>query len=89
MKIFTSHRKNKKYFAIFDDGTITHFGDSRYEDYTQHHDVNRRTAYIKRHSNEDYSDPRTAGSLSRFILWGDSTDINRNIRSFKSRYRLK
>lgn len=27
---------------------LIHFGDSRYEDYTQHKDQKRRTAYLKR-----------------------------------------
>jgi len=31
----------------------------------------------------------TAGSLSRWILWGDSTSLETNIRSFKQRFNLK
>lgn len=46
------------------------FGDIGYEDYTQHHDMNRQQSYIHRHSaREDFNNPMTAGALSRWILW--------------------
>jgi hypothetical protein len=31
----------------------------------------------------------TAGSLSKWILWGASTSIRENIRDFKKRFNLK
>lgn len=31
----------------------------------------------------------TAGSLSRWILWGDSINLETNIRSFKKKFNLK
>ena len=36
-----STRKNKKYVAQVN-GKQVHFGDSRYEDYTKHHDKDRQ-----------------------------------------------
>ena len=87
LKIVKSHLKNKKYDAILDDRVIP-FGASGYEDYTQHHSKIRRNAYISRHSkNEDWTSIN-AGSLSRYILWGDSTDINENIKNYKIHFHL-
>ena len=94
LKIVKSHLANKKLDAIFtyDDGktkTIA-FGASNFSDYTIHHDKDRRQRYITRHSkHEQFNDPMTAGSLSRWILWGDSINLETNIRSFKKKFNLK
>mgnify|MGYP003627550529 CR=1 FL=1 len=42
-----STRKNKKWMVKYGDHWI-HFGDSRYQDYTQHRDKERQKAYLKR-----------------------------------------
>lgn len=86
-RIKKSNRKNKKFVAIFDDDEVIHFGDSRYEDYTQHHDIKRKHRYIQRHQNQDWSDPKKAGTLSRYILW-DTQNIDRNIERYKKRFNL-
>jgi hypothetical protein len=40
-----------------------------------------KKAYIARHRvNEDWGDIRTAGALSRFILWGPTRSISQNAR---------
>ena len=78
-----------KWVAVFDDGTRTAFGAVGYQDYTQHHDPLRRANYLNRHrSSENWSNPKTAGSLSRYILWGDSTSLEANLRAFKRRFSL-
>ena len=65
------------------------FGAKGYEDYTQHHDTDRRRLYIERHkANENWSKPDSPGALSRFILWGESTSLARNIAAFKKRFNL-
>ena len=48
-QIFKSNRKNKKFYVIVNNKKI-HFGDKRYEDFTQHKDKKRRENYIKRAS---------------------------------------
>ena len=53
-KPFKSQRKNKK-FSVYVKGKdgkpkLIHFGDSRYEDFTQHKDKKRRESYRKRAS---------------------------------------
>ena len=74
--IMPSTRKTKKFMAIYPDNTITHFGAKGYEDYTIHKDKERRNRYIDRHEkNEDWSRNawKTAGFLSRWILWNKPT----------------
>jgi hypothetical protein len=81
-----SEKKNKKYKALFTDGTITHFGAKNYDDYTTHKDDKRKMRYINRHkNNENWYNPKSAGALSRWILWNKKTmqsSINDYVRMF-------
>lgn len=82
-----------KYTAVFthaDGSTRTiRFGAAGMSDYTQHHDKLRRQRYRTRHrGRENWSDPETAGSLSRHLLWGDSTSFQSNLSAFKRRFSL-
>ena len=90
LQITTSDNINKKYKAVFtkpDGKTKTiHFGAKGYEDYTQHHDKDRRTLYRQRHEKDLKGDPMRAGYLSYYILWGNSIYLDTNIRSFKMKY---
>jgi hypothetical protein len=89
-----SRRAGKKRQAYFtDDGRhrTVHFGATGYQDYTMHHDPERRRRYLERHGRgrEDWDRCDTAGSLSRWVLWGDSTSRAENERAFRKRFRLK
>ena len=90
--ITTSENPKKKYKAIFtkDDGTkikTVHFGANGYEDFTTHHDKDRRRLYRQRHEKDlKTNDPMRSGYLSYYILWGNSTDIQTNIKSFKNKF---
>ena len=90
LQITTSDNPKKKYKAIFtkpDGKTKTiHFGASGYQDYLQTHDKNQRERYRKRHEKDLKGDPMRAGYLSYYILWGNSTNIQTNIRSFKNKF---
>lgn len=91
ISIDKSHRKNKKFVAVFKLGNKyknVHFGDSRYKDYTQTGDKNKRYAYWNRHRKEISQSPDTPGILSLYVLWGDTADINKNIRIFKKLFNL-
>lgn len=67
---------------------VTHFGATGYEDFTIHKDVARRQRYLDRHKNkEEWSDPTTAGALSRWILWNKPT-LAASIADFKKRFKL-
>ena len=48
-----------------------------------------RDNYIARHRvRENFSNPITAGSLSRHILWGQSRNWPSNVRSFKRKFNV-
>ena len=88
ISIKPSSRKDKKYMALFSDGTIIHFGQHGYDDYTIHRDKRRKALYLKRHSpRENWDDFRTAGALSRWILWNRPT-IDSSMLDYKKRFDL-
>lgn len=93
-----STAKNKKFTAVFShdkDGKrvkikTTQFGDSRYQDYTQTKDKTKRDQYRRRHKTDlTTNDYMRAGYLSYYLLWGDSSSLNANIKSYKKRFKLK
>jgi len=88
MGLTISPNPAKKYRYTFSDGKHTDFGSKGMDDYTKPpHDKAQRARYLARHrANENWSNPRSAGSLSRHILWGDSTSIQANLASFKSKF---
>ena len=89
MDIEYSKRKDKRFVAIFEDGTKINFGLKNGNTYIDHQDKKKRENYIKRHQvNENFNNPKSAGSLSRWILWGDDIDINTNIKKFKQKFNL-
>lgn len=92
LKVVKSDRPGKKWKAVFDvDGRskTTHFGASGMQDYTQHHDKERRERYRSRHKKDlDTKDPTRAGYLAYEILWGPSTSMEENIKYYKSKYGL-
>lgn len=80
-----SPNKNKKYRAIFQDGSFVDFGAAGYQHYfdkiglysnLNHYDVDRRISYIKRHSaikkkdgSRAISDTHSPAYLSLHYLW--------------------
>ena len=90
LQILKSDKSEKKFKAVFtkDDGKTktVHFGASGYEDYTQHKNLERRRLYRQRHVKDLKGDPMRAGYLSYYILWGESTNFQTNLRSFKHKF---
>ena len=78
-----------KYVAEFHNPyQLVPFGALGYEDFTIHGDKKRKTAYLRRHrKNEDWTNPRTAGALSRYILWNKPT-IEQSIKDFEKRFNV-
>ena len=88
-----SPNPQKKYRAVFEDsdGHIIHtdYGDSSMEDYTQHHDKDRREAYRLRHRKDlATNDPTRAGFLSYYVLWGPYTSFRSNVEAYKRKFNL-
>jgi hypothetical protein len=89
MEIYDSPRKMKRFVAVFADGTTTHFGSKNSKTYIDHGDDVKRANYIARHRvRENWNDYKSPGALSRYITWGDSSDILKNIREYKRRFNL-
>jgi len=87
-----STNPKKKYMAIFKkDGKkvkTTHFGAAGMSDYTKHKDKKRKQQYLTRHKiRENWDNYMSAGSLSRYILWGEPT-LRTSIRKYKKRFGL-
>ena len=58
-------------------------------DYTIHKDKKRKERYMKRHKvNENWNDPTTSGSLSRYILWNKPT-LKASIEDYRKRFKIK
>ena len=85
-----SPKEGKKMVAIFYEDNkkkkTIHFGAEGMSDYTKHRDDERKKRYLKRHKKrENWNDPMTAGSLSRFILWNKPT-LKASIADYKRRF---
>ena len=85
-----STNPKKKYMAIFyEDGKkikTTHFGARGMSDYTKHKDKARKQRYMNRHKvREDWSNPMSAGALSRWILW-NKPSLRVSINDYKQRF---
>jgi len=88
IRLTESPLKSKKLRAYFSDGTHTDFGSRGYDDYTTHHDEDRKERYLKRHSKrEDWEDYKSAGALSRWILWNEKT-IEKSLKEYIRHFKL-
>ena len=98
--ISRSSNPQKKLMAVFEDSEgkkmkTTHFGQRGASDYTKHGDKERMERYLERHgggfetsTKEDWKDPTTAGSLSRWILW-NKPGLKSSFDDYKRRFGLK
>ena len=90
-----STNKDKKFSAIFYDDNdkkikTTNFGSAGMNDYTLTGDKEARKRYRERHAKDlDTKDYKRAGYLSYYILWGDSTSFQENIKNYKKKFNLK
>jgi hypothetical protein len=85
-----SNHPDKKMMAIFrtDNGRTktTHFGAAGMSDFTIHKDEDRKKRYITRHkAHENFTDPTSAGALSRWILW-NKPSLRASIADYKARF---
>ena len=88
VKIVKSPKPEKKYRAHFSDGTHTDFGSKGMSDFTKHKDPERKKRYMTRHSKrENWNSPKTAGALSRWILWNKDS-LRKSIADYKKKFKL-
>ena len=88
-----STNPKKKYMAIFYNDNkkkvkTTHFGAAGMSDYTKHKNKSRRHRYLSRHKDrENWDNYMSAGSLSRYILWGE-TGFRESVKKYKNKFNL-
>jgi hypothetical protein len=86
VEISVSKKVSKKYCVRLDDGRTFDFGLKNGNTFLDHHDVEKRENYWKRHL-ANKTEHRLITNLipspalfSAMLLWGDSTSLNKNIR---------
>ena len=90
LSVTPSAKPEKKLDAKFETDTgrtkVVSFGQKGADDYTKTHDTEQRARYLKRHSNtENWYKKDSPGALSRWILWGESTSLMKNIQNYKNK----
>jgi hypothetical protein len=86
--IVTKSTKKDKRFKTTINGRTFHFGSKGANTYIDGATEETKQNYLKRHRvNEDWTKINN-GSLSRFILWGDSRDINKNIKNYEKKFNV-
>jgi hypothetical protein len=96
LAIVKSKAPGKKYTATFRDRLgkkhTIHFGAAGMDDYTKTHDKEQRDRYRTRHAKDLETAAAksgvSAGALSYYILWGDSTDLHKNIAAYVKKFDL-
>lgn len=87
MLIEKSDRQGKRFKATYANGKVVHFGMAGGKTYIDEGDKAKRDLYLKRHrARENWNDPFSAGSLSRYLTWGDSTSLEKNHQAFMKRF---
>ena len=86
-----SSKPGKKLMAMFirpnGRSKTVYFGQAGADDYTITKDKKQRARYRDRHKKDlETNDPTRAGYLSYYILWGDSTSRQQNIKAYKSKF---
>jgi hypothetical protein len=90
LSVTPSHLPEKKLDAKFETDSgrtkTVAFGAKGMQDYTKTGDKAQRDRYLNRHSrHENWSKLDSPGALSRWILWGGSTSLMKNISDYKSK----
>ena len=96
LSIKPSDHPEKKLMAIFETDSgrskTIHFGAKGMDDYTKKHDKEQRDRYRTRHAKDLQTAAAktgvSAGALSYYVLWGDSTSLQQNIAAYKKKFSL-
>lgn len=84
-----SKRDKKRFVIKLDNPRQTiHFGYKGGSTYIDHKDKLKRKNYIARHRvNENWGEIN-AGSLSRYLLWGEHTNLKNNLEDYLKRFNI-
>jgi hypothetical protein len=92
ISISNSEKPDKKLKAIFlmnnGNNKTVHFGSKNSKTYLDHKSDEIKSNYEKRHRvREDWNNPVTPGSLSKYILWNKKT-LTESINDYKKKFGL-
>ena len=94
IEVLPSHRKNKKYKAIINDGTQVHFGLKNSNTFIDSASIQARNAYLARHL-ANKVEKQLIGNLvmspsllSAYILW-NTNDLEKNVEILNSLFKNK
>ena len=83
VSLLKSTKPDKKYVIKFTNPNKTiHFGSKNSLTYLDYHDKTKRENYRRRHRVMENWNEINAGSLSRFLLWGESTNLETNLKTY-------
>ena len=89
LEIKMSPRKDKKLLFKMDNPKQTfHFGSKASQTYVEGASEEKRLNYIKRHKPRENWDEINPGSLSRYLLWGDSAIFSENLKDYLKRFKF-
>ena len=93
MKVEPSKAKGKRCVAIFDNGKKVNFGlkNPKKGTYIDHKDKEIRKNYRARHEPTEkkfYKDPYRPATLSRFILWGEETNLRDAVKAYERKFNV-
>lgn len=99
LKVEKSGKKDKRLSAVFRDGDKikrVDFGAKGGNTFIDHKDKDKRSAYIKRHSQNPLEKPYLnkkkyvdkPANLAMDLLWGSSTNLRENIKNYKKKYNV-
>jgi hypothetical protein len=84
-----SNKPNKKLVITFSEPNLTiHFGSKNSSTFLDHHDKVKRSNYLKRHKVNENWNQINAGSLSAYILWGNSSDMYSNLINYLDKFKI-
>lgn len=86
-----SNKADKRFKVIFNlDGRkkTIHFGQDGANTYIDGVSPNVRDNYIARHKVRENWDKISAGQLSRYIIWGDSRWVNKNVDAYLKKFNI-
>lgn len=84
-----SDRKNKR-FVIIMEGMKHHFGSDVGKTFIDGRTEKEKQNWINRHKmDRNYNNKHSSIYYSRFLLWGDNTDLKKNIKDLEKKDKVK
>lgn len=84
-----SDRKNKR-FVIIMEGMKHHFGSDVGKTFIDGRTEKEKQNWINRHKmDRNYNNKHSSIYYSRFLLWGDNTDLKKNIKDLEKKLNVK